>query len=121
MTKSQVRLPLVRFVWFAGTFAVLLATTIVFGQQKVTFQNNNPVAPKGLAGRPLPKLPMEFDTGEGQRIRVVAVSRDLEYPSSLAFLPDDSMLVTERAGRLRIIRKDVLDPKPIAGAPVSYW
>ena len=31
------------------------------------------------------------------------------------------MLVTERAGRLRIIRNGVLDPKPIAGAPASFW
>jgi aldose sugar dehydrogenase len=64
---------------------------------------------------------MEFDTGEGQKIRVVAVTKALEYPWSLAFLPDGSMLVTERAGRLRIIKNGVLDPKPIAGAPVSYF
>ncbi len=31
------------------------------------------------------------------------------------------MLVTERAGRLRIIRNGALDPKPVAGAPASYW
>jgi glucose/arabinose dehydrogenase len=35
----------------------------------------------------------------------------------LAFLPDGSLLVTERAGRLRIIRNNVLDPEPIAGMP----
>src|SRR5262245_19622346 len=28
------------------------------------------------------------------------------------------MLVTERGGRLRIIRKGVLDPQPVAGVPV---
>ena len=75
------------------------------------------MAPTGLAGRKLPKLPMEFDTAEGQRIRVVAVTRALEYPFSVAFLPDGNMLVTERAGRLRIIRNGVLDPKPVAGGP----
>jgi glucose/arabinose dehydrogenase len=63
---------------------------------------------------------MEFDTGEGQRIRVVAVTKALEFPFGLAFLPDGIMLVTERAGRLRTIRKGVLDPKPVAGGPVSY-
>src|SRR6202050_430628 len=31
------------------------------------------------------------------------------------------MLVTERAGRLRILRSGVLDPKPISGGPASYW
>ena len=65
---------------------------------------------------------MEFDTAEGQRIRVVAVTRALEFPWSAAFLPDGTMLVTERAGRLRILRKGVLvDPAPITGGPASYW
>ena len=33
------------------------------------------------------------------------------------FLPDGSMLVTERPGRLRVIRDGVLDPTPITGVP----
>ncbi len=41
----------------------------------------------------------------------------LERPWSLAFLPDGSMLVTERAGRLRVVRNGVLDATPIAGVP----
>lgn len=41
----------------------------------------------------------------------------LEYPWSLAFLPDGSMLVTERAGRLRLIRDGQLLPDPVAGVP----
>jgi glucose/arabinose dehydrogenase len=97
--------------------------TAGFGQQKVPFDKtfNIPVAPQGLAHRPLPKLPMEFDTAEGQRIRVTAVTRALEYPWSLTFLPDGTMLITERAGRLRTIRNGVLDPEPVSGAPASYW
>jgi glucose/arabinose dehydrogenase len=51
----------------------------------------------------------------------VAVTRGLEAPFSIAFLPDGGMLVTERAGRLRIIRNGVLDPTPVAGGPASYW
>jgi len=51
------------------------------------------------------------------RIRVVPIVRGLEHPWSLAFLPDGSMLITERAGRLRIVRDGVLDPTPIAGMP----
>jgi len=100
-----------------------LMTTGAFAQQKVQWdaKYNIPVAPTGLAHRPLPDHPVVFDTGEGQNIRVVVVTKALEYPWALAFLPDGSMLVTERAGRLRIIRNGVLDPKPIAGAPVSYW
>jgi glucose/arabinose dehydrogenase len=30
-------------------------------------------------------------------------------------------LVTERAGRLRVVRNGVLDPQPVAGSPASYW
>jgi glucose/arabinose dehydrogenase len=110
--------PKVRMLLFVAATAATVPA-----QQDVPFNKafNIPVAPTGLAGRKLPKLPMEFDTGEGQRIRVVAVTRALEYPWSAVFLPDGSMLVTERAGRLRIIRNGVLDPKPIAGGPASYW
>jgi aldose sugar dehydrogenase len=113
-----------RFVWFVVPTALLLATIgslVGTGQQNVEFRNGIPVAPTGLAGKPLADKPMEFDTGEGQKIRVVVVTKALEYPWSLAFLPDGSMLVTERAGRLRVIKNGVLDPKPIAGTPVSYF
>jgi len=110
-----------KLVWLTGPLVLLLAATIGSGQQKVPFDKGIPVAPSGLTHRPLPKLPMEFDTGEGQRIRVVAVARGLESPFSIAFLPDGVMLVTTRTGQLRVIRNGVLDPKPVAGTPASYW
>jgi glucose/arabinose dehydrogenase len=100
---------------------IVLGSQTGFGQQRVPFQGGIPVAPSGLAGHPLPKMPVVYDTAEGQRIRVTAVTTALEYPWSLAFLPDGSMLVTERAGRLRMIRNGVLDKQPIAGGPASYW
>ena len=73
---------------------------------------------------PLPTLPQILFTSELQ-IRVSAVATGLAHPWSLAFLPapstapgaSGSMLVTERAGKLRIIRNGVLDPQPIAGVP----
>ncbi len=109
----------------AGPFALVLVATMASqvgsGQQRVPFSGTIPVAPLGLAGRPLPKLPMEFDTGEGQRIKVSAVTTALAYPWSLAFLPDGTMLVTEREGRLRVIRNGVLDPHPVPGTPASYF
>jgi glucose/arabinose dehydrogenase len=43
--------------------------------------------------------------------------KGLSRPFALAFLPDGNMLVTEREGRLRIVRNGVVDPKPIAGIP----
>jgi glucose/arabinose dehydrogenase len=65
---------------------------------------------------PLPPLPQIYETSE-HRIRVVEVAGGLANPWSLAFLPNGDMLVTERAGRLRIVRNGVLDPAPIAGVP----
>src|SRR5687768_5560801 len=65
---------------------------------------------------PLPEGPTIMNVVEG-RIRVVPVTRGLSHPWSLAFLPDGSMLVTERAGQVRIVRDGVLDPKPIPGVP----
>jgi aldose sugar dehydrogenase len=35
----------------------------------------------------------------------------------MAFLPDGAMLVTERSGRLRVVRHGVLQPSPVAGVP----
>jgi glucose/arabinose dehydrogenase len=68
---------------------------------------------------PPPPLPQTFFSGEVP-IRVIPVARGLSHPWSLAFLPDGGMLVTERDGRLRIIRNGVLDPTPIAGVPAVF-
>ena len=55
---------------------------------------------------------------EKQSFRVVTLTQGLQHPWSLAFLPDGRLLITERAGRLRIVQKDfTLDPKPVSGLP----
>jgi len=55
---------------------------------------------------------------EAESFRVVTVVERLEHPWSLAFLPDGRMLVTERAGRLRIVGRDgKLVAQPVAGLP----
>jgi glucose/arabinose dehydrogenase len=65
---------------------------------------------------PLGDGPWELAT-EQQRIRVTVVTKGLERPWGIAFLPSGDMLVTERPGRLRVIRDGVLDPTPISGLP----
>lgn len=49
--------------------------------------------------------------------KVSEIAKGLDHPWSLAFLPDGSILVTERAGRLRIITDGKLQPQPIGGVP----
>jgi glucose/arabinose dehydrogenase len=86
-------------------------------QQTVVFDGGIPVAPAGFEPGPIPAEPIEFDTAEVMRIRVVPIAQRMANPWSLAFLPDGSILVTEKEGRLRIIRNGGLDPKPVPGAP----
>jgi aldose sugar dehydrogenase len=97
-----------------------LAVPAALAQQKVPFQSGIPVAPQGLANRPLPPGPFEYATGEGQDIRVTVVTKDLSFPFSMAFLPDGTLLVTERKADIRLIRDGKLDPKPITG-PQGYF
>lgn len=50
-------------------------------------------------------------------VRVEVVTKGLERPWGMAFLPSGDVLVTERPGRLRVIRDGRLDPDPIGGLP----
>lgn len=73
--------------------------------------------PIGVPVPPLGAGPWLFDTAEQHKIRVSVVTKGLSHPWAIAFLPDGGMLVTERPGRLRIVRDGVLDPRAIAGVP----
>jgi glucose/arabinose dehydrogenase len=77
-------------------------------------QNPTSTVP-AIASNALPATPQVF-AGEGQAYRVVPI-KGLENPWALAVLPNGDILVTEKMGRLRIIRKGVLDPQPISGLP----
>jgi aldose sugar dehydrogenase len=52
--------------------------------------------------------------------RVVTVVDGLVQPWSIAFLPGGDMLVTERPGRLRIVRQGKLLPQPVEGVPKVF-
>ncbi len=49
--------------------------------------------------------------------RVVTVAEGLVRPWSMTFLPDGDMLITEKPGRLRIVRNGALLPDPVSGVP----
>jgi glucose/arabinose dehydrogenase len=49
--------------------------------------------------------------------RVSTVVPQLQDPWSMAWLPNGDMLVTERPGRLRVVRGGALQAEPIAGTP----
>jgi len=57
------------------------------------------------------------DVPEAQGWRAEVVAEGLVHPWSIAWLPDGSALITERPGRLRVLRNGRLQPRPIAGVP----
>ncbi|MGC1954738.1 MAG: PQQ-dependent sugar dehydrogenase [Gammaproteobacteria bacterium] len=61
--------------------------------------------------------PISGDVPEAKGWRTEVVTGDLSHPWSITWLPDGAALVTERSGRLRLIRDGKLDPRPIAGLP----
>ena len=86
-----------------------LAAALLFAGQTAQAQDSR-------ASPPLPSFPQVYETAD-LKIRVVKVADGLANPWSLAWLPNGELLITERAGRLRVLRSGVLDPEPIAGVP----
>jgi glucose/arabinose dehydrogenase len=66
---------------------------------------------------PPPNLPAEFATQTGQKIKVSLVAGGLVHPWSLAFPDARTILVTERNGKLRVIRDGMLQPQSAWEAP----
>lgn len=48
------------------------------------------------------------------------VIRGLEHPWGMAWLPDGRLLITERPGRLRVVKADALQPEPVLGVPTVF-
>jgi len=77
-----------------------------------------PAGAQGRGGIPVPALPdqpWEYQTATA-KIRVRVLTAGLENPWSLEFLPDASILITERNGRLRLFKDGKLSG-PVPGLP----
>jgi aldose sugar dehydrogenase len=74
----------------------------------------------GCASRPDAQVLSGPIASEQATFALVPVVSGLEHPWGMAFLPDGSILITERPGRLRIVRDGILDPTPIGGAPEVF-
>jgi aldose sugar dehydrogenase len=112
-----------RAALFGATILALLGASAGWAQLRQTFAPHEMNSREGPAPivwdtPALPHMPLRLDSAEEHRLRVVAIARHLEQPWSVAFLPDESMLVTERVGRLRVIRKGNLEREPVEGVPV---
>lgn len=128
--------------WVSTAAAVALAAITTFAQQppagappagapQTPAQGGRMAGPPGggrqnvpgsfqrVPALPFPDSPQEFELS-GTRYRVAPVVGGLVNPWSLTFLPNGDMLVTEKPGRLRVVRNGKLEPQPVSGVP-EVW
>ena len=98
----------------SGALAALLITAVALPS---TAAGQEPSQWEGVAFPQLTPGVRLLHTAAEPNILVRVLTTELEHPWSLAFLPSGDLLVTERPGRLRVVRDGVLDPTPISGVP----
>ena len=107
---------------FKNRMRCMLTASVVTLAAVATLAQGGPPPPgsfQRVPSLPFPDAARELELS-GTRYRVVPMVRGLVTPWSLTFLPNGDMLVTERPGRLRIVRNGTLDPQPIVGTP-EVW
>ena len=106
-------LPLKRLSVPIVALALGLLVPVTSAQQAV--QAGDPPQQGAPAKDTLADGPQVFSS-TAQKFRMVPI-KGLDRPFSLVFLPDGDMLITERVGRLRIVKNGLVDPQPISGIP----
>jgi glucose/arabinose dehydrogenase len=105
----------------AGATAMAILAVTLGGA--VTAQTVPAPAPAArVVPPPAPVLgagPWDYRSTEGP-LHVEVLARGLDHPWGMAFAPDGTILVTERPGRVRVIRDGALDPTPLAGVPTIF-
>ena len=125
------RLSETRAAWSIAAAAVAVTVAGVLAQTPApTGRQGGPPAGGGRQGPPpggfqRPPSPPFPDTAQvvetiGLSLRVVPMFKGLQNPWSIAFLPNGDMLITEKPGRLRIVRGGQLDSQPVAGTPAVF-
>ena len=90
------------------------AEGIPFHLIRIDIAGNESAKSAAVKGSPSAEAPGGTTPGA-----VSTITTSKEIPWGLAFLPDGTMLVTQRDGKLRAMRGGKLDPNPVAGGPAS--
>jgi len=75
------------------------------------------VAPATAPSQPSSGKDLSTASAEQLAPQPVVLTDSLEHPWGMDWLPDGTLLVTERPGRLRVVKDGALDPTPVSGLP----
>ena len=105
-----------------GVCALMLVTAVISAQQTTppaAGGRGQATAPPPInwPSPPLPDGPLMVETGLVRPIKIT-ILKGFTQPWSMAFVPE-GILITERGGKLRMVRSGVLDPNPVAGLPTD--
>lgn len=99
-------------------FAAAIGTALLAGCAAAPAQREQTAGVASAASSGQPGAPTAGPTGrQTPALRLETVTDGLEFPWGLAFLPDGRMLVTERAGRMRVIDAQGRKSEPLQGLP----
>ncbi len=99
---------------------IFLALFTACGQPtKAQSENSSGALPPGGGGgdKSLQKQQQPPAPEGRQQLAIETFAEGLSNPWCISFLPDGDVLVTERPGRVRLIRNGVMAAAPVAGAP----
>jgi glucose/arabinose dehydrogenase len=112
-------------LWTAIAITAVASVTIAARPQFVLKQTLAPHeqksgdAPAPILWEPPALQPgsRDLDSAEEHNLKLSVLTKGLEQPWSLAFLPGGDILITERCGRLRLLHDGRLEAKPVDGVP----
>jgi aldose sugar dehydrogenase len=103
----------------------MLSAVVLFLSTVACAETKSPSSPELSSPEPGHYFSVPIKAGDvmetdDMNIRLDLVVEGLGIPWGMAFLPDGSVLITERQGNLRIVRNGVLQEEPIAGVPEVF-
>ncbi|MEL6352497.1 MAG: PQQ-dependent sugar dehydrogenase [Cyanobacteria bacterium J06627_28] len=117
MRKNCSRSNCSRFIVSVLTLGLMLAGCT----SSATLPSNTSPSNPAASDPPPSALPdASTELAQSSTPRPVTLVESLEHPWGLTWLPDSTLLVTERPGRLRIIKDGVLDPTAVSGLPEVF-
>ena len=96
---------------------ILLGTSVLLTFMGCSGNENSTYAESASANSPILS---DENVSVAENFQTTTIVQGLERPWGMAWLPDGSILITERPGRLRIVRNGELDLNPVSGVPEVF-